>query len=116
MKKEEVKLEKPGNAAAMREALKNTANIGDRIEYQLGSSDETVFAFRNERSLAHIISECARTALSAPPRNCDKYTIAEALRKYGFPTKSKPWGEKEWLDFCEWYISETEGDEDGDAQ
>ena len=102
-----------GTVAEMREALENIANIGEQIDYQLGSSDETVFAFRNERSLAHIISECARTALSAPPRNCDKYTLAEALRKYGFPTKSKPWGEKEWIDFCEWYISESKGATDG---
>lgn len=98
------------NAAAMRKSLEEIADMGEQIEYQLGSSDETVFAFRNERSLAHIISECARTALSAPPRNCDKYTLAESLRKYGFPTKSKPWGEKEWLDFCEWYISEAKGE------
>lgn len=102
-----------GNAAEMREALEKIANMGEQIDYQLGSSDETVFAFRNERSLAHIISECARTALSAPPRNCDKYTLAEALRKYGFPTKSKPWGEKEWLDFCEYYISEAKRETDG---
>ena len=198
MKKEEeeVKMEKPGNAAAMRDALENIANMGEQIDYQLGSSNETVYAFRHERSLAHSISECARTALtapprncdrpecattnaaqdvwrkedggktayyewllatstkgettcmeilnkipdgcdydglvdevtdelcdlldshvkaalSAPPRNCDKYTLSEALRKYGFPTKSNPWGEKEWLDFCEWYISEAKGENDG---
>ena len=99
-----------GNAAAMREALENIANMGEQIDYQLGSSDETVYTFRHERSLAHSISECARTALTAPPRNCDRYTLSEALRKYGFPTKSKPWGEKEWLDFCEWYISEAKGE------
>ena len=77
MKKEEVKMEKPGNAAAMREALENIANMGEEIDCQLGSSDETVYAFRHERSLAYNISECARTALSAPPRNCDKYKTAE---------------------------------------
>ena len=102
-----------GNSAKMREALEKIANMGEEIDYQLGSSDETVYAFRHERSLAYNISECARTALSAPPRNCDRYTISEALRKYGFPTKSKPWGEKEWLDFCEWYISEAKGETDG---
>ena len=101
------------NAAAMREALEKIANMGEEIDYQLGSSDETVYAFRHERSIAHSISECARTALSAPPRNCDRYTLSEALRKYEFPTKSKPWREKEWLDFCEWYISEAKGEADG---
>ena len=103
-----------GNAAAMREALEKIANMGEEIDYQLGSSDETVYAFRHERSLAHSISECARTALSAPPRNCDMYTLSEALRKYGFPTKIKPWGEKEWLDFCEWLVSEVEGETKGE--
>ena len=77
MKKEEVKMEKPGNAAEMREALENISNMGEQIDYQLGSSDETVYAFRHERSLAHGISECARTALTAPPGNCDKYKTAE---------------------------------------
>ena len=49
-------------------------------------------------------------ALFEPLRNCDVYTVGEALRKYGFPTKIKPWGEKEWLDFCEWLVSEVEGE------
>ena len=74
-----------GNSAAMREALEKIADMGEQIDYQLGSSDETVFAFRNDRSLAHIISECARTALSAPPRNCDVGTSEEqAERFYAF--------------------------------
>lgn len=60
------------NAAKMREALEQISNMGDQIDYQLGSSEETVYAFRNERCLAHNISECARAALSAPPRNCDR--------------------------------------------
>ena len=82
MKKEEVKMEKPGNAAAMREALEKIANMGEEIDYQLGSSDETVYAFRHERSLAYNISECARTALSAPPRNCDVGTAEEQAERF----------------------------------
>lgn len=70
--KKEVKTEKPGNAAAMREALEQIADMGERIDNQLGSSEETVYALRNERCIAHNISECARSALSAPPRNCDR--------------------------------------------
>ena len=54
-------------------------------------------------------------ALSEPLRNCDVYTVGEALRKYGFPTKIKPWGEKEWLDFCEWLVSEVEGKTKGES-
>ena len=53
-------------------------------------------------------------ALSEPLRNCDVYTVGEALSKYGFPTKIKPWGEKEWLDFCEWLVSEVEGETKGE--
>ena len=71
-----------GNAAAMREALENIANMGEEIDYQLGSSDETVYAFRHERSLAYNISECARTALSAPPRNCDLGTTKEQSARF----------------------------------
>ena len=70
--KEEVKMENPGNAATMREALKQIANMGKQIDYQLGSSEKTVYAFRNERCIAHNISECARADLAKPPRNCDR--------------------------------------------
>lgn len=59
------------NMKAMREALENCANMGEQIDYQLGSSDETVYAFRDERCLGHNISECARAALAKPPRACD---------------------------------------------
>ena len=71
-----------GNAAAMREALEKIANMGEEIDYQLGRSDETVYAFRHERSLAYNISECARTALSAPPRNCDVGTAEEQNNRF----------------------------------
>lgn len=54
------------NNAKMREALEKCANWGEQIDCQLGSSDETVYAFRHERCLAHNISECARAALAAP--------------------------------------------------
>lgn len=51
------------------------------------------------------LSEAIEREKKKPIRNFDKYTLAEALRKYGFPTKSKHWGEKEWLDFCEWCLA-----------
>ena len=35
-----------GNAAKMREALEKIASMGEQIDYQLGSSEETVYAFR----------------------------------------------------------------------
>ena len=79
-----------GNAKKMREALERCASMGEQIEKQLGSSEDTVYAFRGERCLAHNISECARAALDAPPRNCDVGTVEEQdarhskwCRKYG---------------------------------
>lgn len=63
---------KRGNDAKMREALQRIANMGEQIDYRLGSSEETVYALRDERCLAHNISECARAALTEPPRNCDR--------------------------------------------
>ena len=78
------------NAAAMREALEKVLRVLHcAIVADILKGDDVNGAY-NE-----VIA-----ALSAPPRNCDRYTLSEALRKYGFPTKSKPWGEKEWLDFC----------------
>ena len=88
-----------GNAAAMREALEASIPI----------MRACLFDYYNTTDVNKVVGEM-KAALSAPPRNCDRYTLSEALRKYGFPTKSKPWGEKEWLDFCEWYISEAKGE------
>lgn len=72
----------PGNMQKMREALENCANMGEQIDCQLGSSDETVYAFRHERCLAYNISECARAALAAPPRNCDVGTAEEQVARF----------------------------------
>ena len=71
-----------GNSAKMREALEKIANMGEQIDCQLGSSEETVYAFRNERCIAHNISECARSPLSAPPRNCDLGTTKEQSARF----------------------------------
>ena len=77
-----------GNVAKMREALERCASMGEQIDNQLGSSEDTVYAFRGERCLAHNISECARAALSAPPRNCDVGTADEQhARFYSFCDK-----------------------------
>ena len=71
-----------GNAVAMREALEKIASMGEQIDYQLGSSEETVYVLKHERCLAHNISECARSALSAPPRNCDVGTAEEQIKRH----------------------------------
>ena len=66
----------------LREALENCAKMGEQIDCQLGSSDETVYAFRDERCLAHNISECARAALASPRLNCEVGTAEEQLKRF----------------------------------
>lgn len=100
-----------GNAAAMREALVNCAKMGEQIDYQLGSSDETVYAFRHERCLGHNISECARAAISAPPRNCDIYqTNEDAWRSYqlSHAKNADAYVEATVPDFIDWLFAPAE--------
>ena len=101
---EAMRREKRGNAAKIREALEGAEKV-------LYDSSRSMYGVP-----PHIKDLLARirAALSDPPRNCDVYTVGEALRKYGFPTKTKPWGEKEWLDFCEWLVSEVEAEAKGE--
>ena len=66
----------------LREALEKCANWGEQIDCQLGSSDETVYAFRDERCLAHNISECARAALAEPVKNCEVGTAEEQFKRH----------------------------------
>ena len=66
----------------LREALEKCANWGEQIDCQLGSSDETVYAFRDERCLAHNISECARAALAEPVKNCEVGTVAQQAKRF----------------------------------
>ena len=101
-----------GNAAAMRKALVQVSRIAVEM------TRKTITGEPEDRKTvdrwALRLCDIACDAVSAPPRNCDLYTVGEALRKYGFPTKIKPWGEKEWLDFCEWLVSEVEGETKGE--
>ena len=71
MKKEEeeVKMEKPGNAAAMREALVKCELISDLPDIR----DYVIV-----KGMRNIING----ALAAPPRNCDVGTAEEQARRY----------------------------------
>lgn len=108
-----------GNAAKMREALEKIASMGEQIDYQLGSSEETVYALRHERCLAHNISECARSALSATPRNCDLYRTKkewdEAYKKYRehvVMSNSNPYiAQDEMMSKEEWLCAEAKAEE-----
>lgn len=97
---EAMRREKRGNAAKIREA------------YEF--AEEFLRDYGTDWKLHNKLCDMLKSALAAPLRNCDVYTVGEALRKYGFPTKIKPWGEKEWLDFCEWLVSEVEGETKGE--
>ena len=97
---EAMRCEKRGNAAKIREA------------YEF--AEELLRDYGTDWKLHNKLCDMLKSALAAPLRNCDVYTVGEALRKYGFPTKIKPWGEKEWLDFCEWLVSEVEGETKGE--
>ena len=97
---EAMRREKRGNAAKIREA------------YEF--AEEFLRDYGTDWKLHNKLCDMLKSALAAPLRNCDVYTVGEALRKYGFPTKTKPWGEKEWLDFCEWLVSEVEAEAKGE--
>lgn len=97
---EAMRREKRGNAAKIREA------------YEF--AEEFLRDYGTDWKLHNKLCDMLKSALAEPLRNCDLYTVGEALRKYGFPTKTKPWGEKEWLDFCEWLVSEVEGETKGE--
>ena len=72
MKKEEVKMKKPGNAATMREALKKVRRVLHcAIVADILKGDDVNSAF-NE----------VTAALSAPPRNCDVGTAEEQYRRF----------------------------------
>ena len=93
-----------GNNASIRESLEalvgviDECNSGNPLWWHIGA--------KGVKPLKD-----ARAALSEPQRNCDKYTLEEAFRKYGSPTKGHPWEEIEWRYFCEWLFSEAKGDE-----
>lgn len=96
--------------AMRREKRSNAAKIREAYEF----AEEFLRDYGTDWKLHNKLCDMLKSALSAPPRNCDLYTVGEALRKYGFPTKIKPWGVKEWLDFCEWLMSEVEAETKGE--
>ena len=90
-----------GNFAKILEALEQIHEL-----LGIGGPPNTAMCIRYEASY-----QIAKEALSTKPRNCDKYTLEEAFRKYGSPTKGHPWEEIEWRYFCEWLFAEAKGDE-----
>ena len=101
--------EKPMEASSTK-AVGNNVKLREAYEF----AEEFLRDYGTDWKLHNNLCDMLKSALAEPLRNCDVYTVGEALRKYGFPTKIKPWGEKEWLDFCEWLVSEVEGETKGE--
>lgn len=70
--KEEVKMEKLGNSAAMREALEQIHEL-----LGVGGKPDTSMCIRYETAY-----QIAKEALSAPPRNCDVGTPKEQSARF----------------------------------
>ena len=107
-----------GNMAKMREVLETCANWGEQIDCQLGSSEETVYAFRHERCIAYNISECARAALSEPPRNCDKHggdpkKLHDEWWEWSGDRKNCNEDGTVKMTYGEWLLEKAKGEEDG---
>ena len=102
------------NAAAMREVLESIASMAEQIECSFASSDETVYAFMNESCLAHNILECARSVLSAPPRNCDLISDSQEALEAIHEDRAyvnNPIDERRLT--VEWLFAEAKGETDG---
>lgn len=106
----------PGDAAAMREALKNVeesaTEVMDRVRYKDGLAFNT----------ANYIAGVAKAALAAPPRNCDRFKtkeeaeiefmMSDELPRDGGDTKMRAW----MCRFIDWLLApatEQKGDENG---
>lgn len=98
-----------GDAAKLREAL---VQVQKKINYLIGNLTVPNSLVANRMEINGIIN----AALAAPPRNCDVIgNTGRALVVHGFPTKSKPWGEGEWLKLIDWLFApatEKEGGND----
>lgn len=97
-----------GDCAKLREALSDACYaMFNFLKVQNGGYEE----------ISNVLDK-AKAALAAPPRNCDVIgNTGRALAVHGFPTKSKPWGEGEWLKLIDWLFdtaTEKEGGNDGD--
>ena len=64
-----------GNAAAMREALKKVMESAEEIMERVRYKDGLAF------NIANYIAGIAQSALSLPPRNCDRFETAEDAKK-----------------------------------
>ncbi len=90
-------LRAPGNAAALREALKAFIQLADDGTIQprtKGHHDEHCFV---------VAQGMARAALSAPPRNCDRYrTEEEALKAWDGLDENDA---GDWFAFTDWLFA-----------
>lgn len=87
-----------GNAAAMREALRNA----DIVLSQTSNGYHSP------------VRQEIKAALSAPPRNCDKYlTPKDAMLAHldeVYQGEKVEFGDYEWCEFIKWLFAEAKGD------
>lgn len=96
----------------LREAAEKTkATLEKALQILNGISDEE--AGRLNARLEDVADAICKVtqwiipdALAEPVRNCDVIgNTGRALAVHGFTTKSKPWGEGEWLKLIDWLFA-----------
>lgn len=103
-----------GNAAAMREALDAINRIDtrglNRLLYELVEAD--IFDGGQINKTISSVDK-AKAALSAPPRNCDKYmTPKDAMLAHldeVYQGEKVEFGDYEWCEFIKWLFAEAKG-------
>lgn len=92
-----------GNAAMMRDALENIAEYAKAAACH--TEDAHLLGYLNQ------IAMWAEDALSAPPRNCDKYlTPKDAMLAHldeVYEGEKVEFGDYEWCEFIKWLYAEA---------
>lgn len=92
----------PGNAAAMRAALKAAKTLLENTDFDADSDLDD--------AAAPVMAQIA-AALSAPPRNCDRYAnTAQALGAYpDGPPIGDDWDDADWMMLLDWLFAKAKG-------
>ena len=90
-----------GNAAKMREALENIVKVGYPYNFQHEAPHISGYCY----DITKAITKCFE-ALSAPPRNCDRFSnVKDALKEC-----EKETGSTVAIEFIKWLFAEAKGE------
>ena len=102
----------PGNATAMREALENARSKFIHIKK---CADEGEVSRKKLAILCEFVSQEITAALSAPPRNCDRFQSGDrltdavsSLNAYANEEEHESvrrWNESDWRRFLDWLFA-----------